>query len=279
MQFPALNSAALGSIAGGAWGVGDFSGGLAARRANVFGVVVVAYSVGFLAMLAMALGRREPFPPATSFLWSALAGIIGGLALAAFYAALAQGKMGITAAVAAVLTAALPVISAAVTEGMPRKLQMLGFGLAIVALWLVSRPQEAGRPHGLGLALLSGVGFGAYLILIRRAGADAVYWPLATSRAASVLAALLFSLPLKRFRAPGKRVLWLCAIAGAFDVSGVAFFVIATRVGRLDVAAVLSSLYPAVTVILARVLLKEHMTVSQRWGMLTALASVALIAA
>src|SRR5690349_17061199 len=109
MQVAALSSA-LGIAASAAWGAGDFSGGLAARRANVFGVVALGYSVGVLFMVIMVLALREPAPALASFGWSALAGVIGGMALAAFYAALASGKMGIVAPVSAVLTAAIPVI-------------------------------------------------------------------------------------------------------------------------------------------------------------------------
>ena len=278
MQLPIVNSATLGVAAGGAWGAGDFTGGLAARRANVFGVVVTGYTVGLLIMIGMVALKRESAPPPASFAWATAAGLIGGVALAAFYAGLAAGKMGVVAPVAAVLTAAAPVVFGWFNQGLPRWFQITGFALALIALWLVSRPEQSGPPEGLGLAVLSGIGFGAYLILINQAGKDAVFWPLATSRAASVVSLLAGSLVFRKFRTPAGKEVPLCAAAGALDAFGLACFLLAARSGRFDVAAVLSSLYPAVTVLLASFVLKEHMSRSQRMGMLAALAAVALIA-
>lgn len=278
MQFPLVNSASLGVAAGGAWGAGDFTGGLAARRANVFGVVVTGYSVGLLIMVSLVALRHEAAPGLASFAWATAAGLIGGVALAAFYAGLAAGKMGVIAPVAAVLTAGVPVIYAWFHEGLPHWFQIFGFALALVALWLVSRPEQSGPPEGIGLAVLSGIGFGAYLILIDQTGRDAIFWPLATSRAASVVSLLIGSLAFRKFRAPARSVVPLCSIAGALDAFGLACFLLSARSGRFDIAAVLSSLYPAVTVLLASILLKEHMSTLQRVGMLTALAAVVLIA-
>ena len=278
MQVAALSSA-LGVAASAAWGAGDFSGGLAARRANVFGVVALGYSVGVLFMLIMVIALREPAPSLSSFGWAALAGVIGGMALAAFYAALASGKMGIVAPVSAVLTAAIPVIYAAFSQGFPRRIQIVGFLLALVALWLVSRPQEAGPPEGLGLAVISGVGFGLYLILISRAGQHAWFWPLLSSRVASVIAVVGVSSLVRKFRAPARPTAPLCALAGFLDAAGLACFLRAAQTGRLDTASVLASLYPAVTALLAWIVLKEHLSTLQRWGMFAGLGSVILIAA
>src|SRR5438067_11607681 len=139
-------------------------------------------------MLGVALWRHETVPPAQAIWISAAAGLVGGLALTAFYAALARGQMGIIAAVGGVLTAAIPVIFSALTEGWPQPRRLAGFALAALAIWLISRPQgTAGAPRGLGLALAAGVGFGIYLVLIKRAGEMAIFWPLAVSRASSVV--------------------------------------------------------------------------------------------
>lgn len=262
------------------WGIGDFAGGLASRKASAFGVVSFAYFVGFLMMLVGALISGERYASVNSLLWASAAGIVGGVALSAFYTGLAIGEMGIVAPIAAVLTAALPVLFAAWSEGVPRKIQLAGFLLALLSLWLVAKTEgTSGRPKGLGLALISGVGFGAYLILIRMAGNATVFWPLATARAASSLSAAAFALCFGGFTLPRRRSLGLSALAGVFDVSGITLFVIATRYGRLDVTAVLASLYPAITVILAHFVLKEELKPPQRLGMLAALVSVVLIAA
>jgi drug/metabolite transporter (DMT)-like permease len=280
MQSSDLTAAALGIVSGTSWGVGDFAGGLASRKANVFGVVSFGYFVGFVLMLVGALLSGERHAPASSLWWASAAGIVGGLALSAFYTGLAIGEMGIVAPIAAVLTAALPVLFAAWNEGLPKKSQLTGFLLALVSLWLVGKTEgSSGRPKGLGLALLSGVGFGAYLILIRMSGNTTVFWPLAVARAASSLSAAVFALCLGKFALPRQRSLALSALAGVFDVFGITLFVVATRYGRLDVTAVLASLYPAITVILAHFILKEELKPHQRLGMLAALASVVLIAA
>jgi len=280
MQSPNLISPALGMAAAVTWGMGDFSGGLAARRANVFGVVGVAYAAGVLMMVAGALLIGERFPAAASLEWSLFAGCIGGVALSAFYAGLAIGEMGIVAPIAAVLTAAFPVLFGAWAEGVPKKIQLAGFVLALLSIWLIAKTEgSVARPKGLGLALLSGVGFGAYLIVIRKAGATAVFWPLAIARGTSAAVVAMLGLGFGGLQLPRAKSLNLSLAAGILDAFGVALFLIAARHGRLDVTAVLSSLYPAVTVILAHFVLKEELKPHQRAGMLAALVSVALIAA
>lgn len=280
MQSPNFISPVLGMAAAVTWGMGDFSGGLAARRTNVFGVVGVAYSAGVLLMVAGALLIGERIPATTSLEWALLAGCVGGFALSAFYAGLAMGEMGIVAPIAAVLTAAFPVLFGAWAEGMPKKIQLAGFVLALLSIWLIAKTEgSSARPKGLELALLSGVGFGAYLILIRKAGTTAVFWPLAVARGTSTVVVMMLGLGFGGLQFPKAKSLNLSLAAGALDAFGVALFLIAARHGRLDVTAVLSSLYPAVTVMLAHFVLKEELKPHQRAGMLAALVSVALIAA
>lgn len=280
MQSSNIIAGGLGIGSATTWGIGDFAGGLAAKKANVFGVVSLAYLLGFFLMLAGALISGERFTAARSLWWALGAGLVGGVALSAFYRGLAIGDMGIVAPVAAVLTAALPVLFAAWGEGLPRTSQLMGFGLALVSLWLISKPEGmSGHPRGLGLALISGVGFGGYLIFIRMAGTTALFWPLAVARASASCSAALFALFTGQFALPRRNSLLMSATAGAFDVAGVVLFVMATRYGRLDVTAVLASLYPAITVILAHFVLKETLKPHQRLGMMAALVSVILIAA
>src|SRR5258708_7271859 len=170
------------------WGSGDFSGGLASRRANTSSVVLAAYAVGFVLLVALALIWQEPFPGPSDLLWGGLAGVAGVLGLLSFYSALSTGKMGIAAPVSAVLTAMLPVLFSAFTAGLPTLLQLGGFVLALLAIGLVSRPERAtGRPKGIGLALLAGCGFGCFFILISRVNPATTFWPLAAARLTSVL--------------------------------------------------------------------------------------------
>ena len=188
--------------------------------------------------------------------------------------------MGIIAPVSAILTAGFPVIFSAFTEGLPSLLQVGGFVLALIAIGLISRPERAqGRPEGLALALLAGCAFGCFFILISRVSATSTFWPLAGARIAS----MLFLLVLGRFQLrkmlPKKTVALLVVLTGAFDAIGNAFFVLATHIGRLDVAAVLSSLYPAATVLLAAIVVRERVTRIQAVGILCALVAIPLISA
>ena len=262
------------------WGSGDFSGGLASRRANVSGVVTAAYAVGFVLLVTLALIWKEPFPSPIDIAWGGLAGLAGAIGLVSFYSALSIGRMGIAAPVSAVLTAAIPVLFSAFTQGLPSLLQLGGFVLALLAIGLISRPERArGRPEGIGLALLAGCGFGCFFILISRVSHTAVFWPLAAARLSSVLLLLVMMLVRQRQGLPKMTVAPLVLLAGVLDAIGNAFFVLATHSGRLDVAAILSSLYPAATVLLAALVLRERVTRIQAIGILLALVAVPLISA
>lgn len=265
------------------WGSGDFSGGLASRRAKPASVVIAAYAIGFVFLVALALLFREPFPHPTDFLWGGLAGVAGGLGLLAFYSALSSGKMGIAAPVSATLTAALPVLFSVYTAGLPNPVQLGGFALALLAIALISRPdqtEEAKRPaQGIGLALLAGCGFGFFFILISRVSPATTFGSLAIARFSAV--AVLFALSWFR-RQPvqiGRAVLPLVAIAGGLDALGNVFFLFAAHSGRLDVAAIVSSFYPAATVLLAAIFLRERVRRIQAAGIVLALIAVPLISA
>jgi drug/metabolite transporter (DMT)-like permease len=261
------------------WGAGDFSGGLATKRAPVFGVLAIGHGVGLLLLIVLALVWGEPFPAITDLGWGLAAGLAGALGLASLYRALAIGQMGMVAPVSAVLTAALPALFGMFTEGMPDTLKLVGFGLALVGVWFVAGTgAKVGARDGLGLALLAGCGFGVFFILLHRAGASAVFWPLAAARSASLALVLPIALGRRQFLLPDLRLLIPVLLSGVLDVIGNAFFVLAGQAGRLDVAAILSSLYPASTVLLAALLLGERMRRVQVVGMVAALAAIALIA-
>lgn len=262
------------------WGAGDFSGGLAARRANAYSVVAVSQAVGLLLLFVLALVVGEPLPPQVDLMWGALAGLAGGVAVLLLYRALAVGQMGIAAPITAVLAAVGPVVFSAFTEGAPGELQLAGFAIAVLGVWLLSRPSgPLGRPQGIGLAVLSGLAIGAFLILLQQAGTTALYWPLVAARVASLTTMTSLAL-LNRGSGefPRRGTLPVVALAGVMDAAGNAFFVLATQVGRLDVATVISSLYPASTIMLAALVLKERVTRLQVIGIIAALAAIALIA-
>ena len=283
---PLIATVGFGLAASLCWGSGDFSGGLASRRANVASVIVAAYTVGLVLLVALALIWREPFSAPRDLLLGGLAGLAGVLGLLAFYSALATGKMGIAAPVSAMLTAGLPVLFSAATAGLPNLLQVGGFLLALLAIGLISRPERTGDGEQAGgsasaqavrLAVLAGCGFGCFFILISRVTPGATFWPLAAARFTSIVA-LLVMLRLRRQPIlPPATVAPLVLITGVLDATGNAFFVLAAHSGRLDVAAILSSLYPAATVLLAALVLRERVTRVQSIGVLLALLAIPLI--
>ncbi|HEX6478956.1 MAG TPA: DMT family transporter [Ktedonobacteraceae bacterium] len=262
------------------WGSSDFSGGLASRKAFASSVVLAAYTVGFVLLVALALIWKEPVPTPSDLLWGGLSGVAGVLGLLAFYSALARGKMGSAAPVSAVLTAALPVLFSAFTVGLPTLLQLGGFVLALLAIGLISRPQRSeGSPQGIGLALLAGCGFGCFFILISRVNAASTFWSLASARLISVGVLLVLMRLQRKPLLPDRTVAPLIILAGILDAVGNAWFVLAAHSGRLDVAAILSSLYPAATVGLSVLVLRERVIRIQAIGILLVLLAIPLISA
>ena len=186
--------------------------------------------------------------------------------------------MGLTAPVAAVLGAAIPAAFTMITHGLPGKLAIAGFLLAGLGIWLISRPDGSGNYRGVFMAALAGIGFAGFFICINRTGDSSALWSAVFSRVASLLlvgAIVLF----RRRRGPLLRSDAALAIfAGCLDVTGTALFIRANQTGRLDSAVVLSSLYPALTVLLARFFLNEKFTRWKTVGILAARAAVPLIA-
>jgi drug/metabolite transporter (DMT)-like permease len=264
--------------AAAAWGSGDFTGGLASRRAGPFYTVLISYTVGLLALVVVALVRREHFPPSSDLIWGALAGLSGMVGLGFLMRGFVSGRMGIVAPVSAVLAAAIPVIFTAFTEGLPRQLQLLGFGLALTSIWLLSRPERfGGRPAGLGMALLAGLGFSGFFIALDRVSASAVFWPLVAGRLAACTVMVVLALSTGRPLVSSPFPLGLFVLAGILDVAGNLFFLLAMQLGRMDVTAVLGSLYPAVTAILAWLFTKENMARLQMLGVGIAVLAIVMI--
>ena len=261
------------------WGIGDFVGGYAAKKTNSFLLAAFAHTGGLILMTTLALLARAPLPTRQGGLWAVAAGLSGGVALAIFYRALAGGKMGLTAPVSAVLGAAIPVTFAIFTEGLPHMTQLAGFALAVIGIYLISRPEDgAGHPEGLSLAVLAGVGFAGFFLCMKQTGESSALWCAALSRLASLLLVLVIVLTSRVEMKIERREMILGALAGCLDVSGTALYVRASQTGRLDAAVVLTSLYPAVTVMLARVLLKERFTRWKTAGMIAAIVAVPMIA-
>jgi drug/metabolite transporter (DMT)-like permease len=266
------------------WGASDFSGGYASKRGHAFVVTAFSHLCAFALMFAISLPRHGVFPSRTSIFWALAAGSIGGLALAIFYRALAAGQMGLTAPIAALLGAAIPTLADLGMEGAPSRWMISGFILAIVAVWLITRPEATEardsftHPKGVAMAALAGIGFAGFYICIHQAHGSPT-WLATISRVGSFTTTAIAVLVTRPRLALPRASLSLATIAGCLDITGTVLFIFASEHGRLDEAVVITSLYPAVTVLLARIVLKEHFS---RWkfvGLLAALAAVPLISA
>jgi drug/metabolite transporter (DMT)-like permease len=270
----------FGLLSAASWGAGDFSGGLASKRSDVYNVVAFSQMFGVTLLMALAILFSEAMPSAGDMLLGAIAGIFGALGLVALYAGLAGGRMGVVAPVTAVVTAAVPVIFSIFLEGLPAGRQMAGFGLAFIAVWLLSYAGHGAvfQVKDLALPVASGLGFGVFLLLIGRASQSAILWPLVAARLASISLILVLAARLRRLALPASTQLPLIALAGILDAGGNAFFALAARAGRLDIAAILASLYPAITVLLAWLILGERLIWRQWLGLIASLAAVFLIA-
>jgi drug/metabolite transporter (DMT)-like permease len=267
------------------WGLADFGGGLQSRRHPVLVVLFVSQAVGLAGIVAVVALRGEP-PPPLDELWPAAAGGIGGLlALAAFYRALAIGTMSIVAPISAT-GSAVPVIVGLATGERPGALQLVGILAAGVGVVLASReaPHDdeararAGRAS-IGLALVAALGFGAFFVGMDRASGADVLWAMLAARVAD--AALLVPVALLMRPALGipPRALATLAAIGILDLTANGLYAWGTTQGLLSVVAVLASLYPLATVLLARGVLGERIRRVQEVGVVTALAGVVLIAA
>ncbi len=266
------------------WGAADFAGGYGSRRANAFVLTAFSHICAFGLMFAIALGQHGAFPSRASIVWALIAGASGGFSLALFYRALASGQMGLTAPVAALVGAAIPTMVDIALEGAPSRWTIGGFVLAVLAIWLLTRPEPSnatepsGRPAGVGLAALAGVGFAGFYLCIHQATGSPV-WVAALSRIGSFTATAIAVVATRAPLALDRPRATLGMLAGFLDITASALFIFASQHGRLDEAVLITSLYPAVTVVLARFVLKEHFS---RWkvvGLLAALAAVPMIAA
>lgn len=251
---------------------------MAAKTSDSFLVAALAHISGFAAMVAVALLTHAPFPATGPILWALAAGASGGVALAIFYRALASGDMGLIAPMAALLAAAIPVAFAFAVQGIPHPLQIAGFVLAGLGIWFISKPDHiTGRPKGLGLAVVAGLGFAGFFLCINQTGDSSALWSASFSRCTAFALVALVLLGRWRRGSVAKRFAWLGLLAGILDVSGTAFFIRADQTGRLDITVVLCSLYPMITVLLAICFLKERFTRLKLAGIAAAIAAVPLI--
>lgn len=261
------------------WGAADFIGGLATKRTSPYRVLFLAEIAGLIPFTALALLTREPIPSTLDLLWGAISSLIGLTGLTILYRALADGQMSIAAPVSALFAALIPVIFGFFTLGAPSLATMTGFGLAFVAVWLISQTDKANWRLSfadLRLPLLSGLFFGLYFLVIHRATLNAFFWPLVMARFAGFVAFGLYALITRQPAMPPRDVWGFCIINGVIDIGGNAFYILSAQTGRIDVAAVLGALYPASTVLLAWIFLKEKISILQIFGVLLAFIAIML---
>ncbi|MDJ0757341.1 MAG: DMT family transporter [Ardenticatenaceae bacterium] len=262
------------------WGAADFSGGLATKRTAATLVVFFSQMVGLGTLLLLAVVFGEAFPAWRDIGFGALAGVFGMCGLLALYHGLGHGQMGIVAPVAALVTSFIPIVVAFVVEGLPQPITVGGIGIALGAVWILSASGEAEQfsRQDVLMGCAAGIGFGLFLTFIDLSSRDAVFWPLVAGRtAALVLLGSLITVQ-GRWQRPDHGVWGTIFLAGVFDSLGNALFAVATQFGRLDIAAILSSLYPASTIFLARFILHERLARLQWIGVGLALVALVLIA-
>lgn len=294
--------AGLALLSAVAWGGGDFAGGMGVKAAGgsttgALRVVIAAHGMSLVVLASILLFAHAARPHGAPLVWGLLAGVAAGLSLTAFYIALARGEMGASAAVSGLLAAAIPAVVSLFLDGFPTQLRVLGFVLAAAAIWMIaagpsplgsSPTSSAAQRQIFLLAVGGGIGFGVYFVALRLANPLGVLRTMEMARIGSLFTCfvllLLFREKADRIAA-ASRGLWLTARGWAWalgvavlDTGGNLLFVAATRKGRLDASAVLASLYPASTILLAALLLKERPSRRQLLGMGVAATAAVLIA-
>lgn len=274
----------LAGLASLSFGVGDFLGGLATRRAPAVSIVVTSQLVGGSGIVLAAWIVSDGLAGAAEFAWGAGAGLGGGIGVVILYHALATTRMSVTAPVTAVFGTASPVVFGVAIGERPSAVAWLGVALGTVAIVLIARSPGQRDPdlRGSGWSVLygaaAGLAFGIFGILISRTGSESGLWPLVGARGASILLLTVVALSLRRpIIAPSGR--GLAAWAGALDMAANVMFLAAVRQELLSLIAVIMAMYPAATVGLARVVLHERLERLQVVGLVAGALAIALIAA
>jgi drug/metabolite transporter (DMT)-like permease len=264
------------------YGTADFFGGLASRRAMALLVTFVSQCAGLASLLVVLTAAHGDGPMAADAGWGAMGGVCGAVALVCFYWALASGAMSVVAPLTAVVSAIVPVVTGLALGERPSGLAFIGIALAIPAIALISRETSESpvRRHRLVLpaALVAGLGFGFFFVALARTSGDSGLWPLVAARVASIT--LLGAIVLVRATpiVVPRAVVPIVLLAGVADTTANALYLAAASRGLLTLVAVIAAMYPASTVVLARVVLGERL---QRWqvgGFALAAVAVGMVA-
>ncbi len=280
----------FGLLAAATYGIADFAGGQVSRRADVFSVVLVSQLLGAVPLAIVVPFLVDGAPSDRALLWGVAAGIGGGTGVLLLYRGLAVGRMSVVAPITGVIAASLPVVFGLAVGERPGAVSLVGVVVALAAVVLVSSAPPPASEHDVALedsvtpswaragvpyAVGAGTGFGLFFVFLDAAGNDTGVWPLVAMRCSSLALVAVIALSLRRPVKPPPRTMLLMAVAGVLDVAANVFYLISTRFGLLSLVAVLTSMYPAVTVLMARVFLNERMIRSQLVGL--ALAGIAIV--
>jgi drug/metabolite transporter (DMT)-like permease len=271
---------ALSLLAALSYGLADFVGGLSSRRASAWSVALVALAAGAVLLTGMTvvLGGE---PTTQDLLWGLAAGVGNGFGTAFLYRGLSSGRMGVVAPVSGVGAAVIPVVVAVLLGERPSASVWLGILLAMPAIWLVAREPASGpvAPGGALDGVLAGLGFGALFVALGQVSEDAGLLPLALNQVTAGLAIIVVAVVLRQSWIPHEPAALGGIVAGLLGAAATLCFLVATQQGYLSVAAVLTSLYPAFTVLLAAVVLREHVHRAQAAGLVLCAVAVTLVAA
>jgi len=273
---------ALAVLSAITYGAADFLGGVASRKHRPIAVVAISQIAGAGLLLSLLLVLGPDRYRLSDFAWGAAAGLIGVIGLIFFYRGLSTGRMAVVAPLSAVMTALVPLAFGLILGERPSTLASIGVVVAIPAIALITRERTTGvgeaRSTGALDGFIAGIGFGAFFVLISRSDPTSSIWPLVGARTASIpfvlLIAAAFRQPVRPLRDLNATIVW----AGILDIAANGLYLFAVRAGLLSLASVITSLYPASTIILARVVLKEQMTFTRIVGIVLALIGIALIA-
>jgi len=261
-----------------AYGVSDFLGGIFSKNASPWHVAVVGQtsSTATITLVALLIGGS---PSAADWQWGALAGVGGGFGAAFLYRGLASARMGVVAPLSAVGSALLPVAVGLLTGERPSTLAVIGIVCAFPAMYLISLVVDEDPSHRGGVidGILAGLGFGSLFTFLGQISDEAGLMPLAVSQATSVLGVILTAMVLRQSFVP-RGLAWRAVVMGPLGATATGAFLYATGLGLLAVVSVIAALYPASTVVLATILLRERIHAWQGVGLAFAVAAVTLVA-
>ena len=274
----------LGLLAALGWGAGDFTGGIASRKTGAYRTVLYGEVIGIFVLFFVIAIFSELIPDLRSWMFAMLAGTLGTLGLILLYHAMTLGLMSIATPVSALLAAALPVVVGIFREGLPAWTTFIGFGFALFAVWMISQGEEGvtdilAHLADLKLPLIAGIGFGSYFVFMHEAtSTGSTIWPMVASRSGGLILITVYMLVTRSSWKVEDVSAWpIITLNGILDISGNVFFILAGQMGRLDVSAVLSSLFPGATVVLAWIFLKERLSLNQWIGIAAALTAIVLM--